>query len=388
MSENYGALRDEGEQDAYARLLSHAFISSAETAQEWIREAGAAEARVLRRRDEVVAGLLRLPMGQWFGGRSVRMAGIADVGTTPEVRGQGAATELMRAAVREMHAEGVPLSVLYAASYPLYRRVGYDLAGSVHETTVPLTSLSVDRGAPLRRVTDDDLPVMRALRTEQTCVRNGTLDRGEFMNARLFKHGKLEYEGFVVEQDGAIDGYAIFLQRRNGDHLEMLVSDMVARTPATVRRLLGLFADHKAQVKQARWFGATADPFVVLLDQDTYRQRLMDHWMLRIVDVPAALQARGYDASINETLHLEVEDDVIEANTGRWIVQVEGGRATVSEGGDGTLRLGVRGLAPLYSGFLSPRDLRLAGQLEADDEGCAAAGRVFAGAAPFMVQMF
>jgi len=388
MSESYGTLRGEREQDAYARLLAHAFISPLETAQDWIREAGAAEARVLRHGDEVVAGLLRIPMGQWFGGRSVPMVGIADVGTTPEVRGRGAATQLMGAAVREMHAGGTSLSVLYAASFPLYRRAGYEIAGSVHETTVPLDSLSHERGASLRRMTDDDLPAMRALRTELTRARNGTLDRNAMMNARLFEHGGSVYEGFVVESGGEIDGYLIFVQRRKGDHLDALMNDMVARTQGTARRLLGFLADHKAQVKNARWFGAAVDPFVMLLEQGTYRQHLREHWMLRIVDVPAALQARGYDLALTETLHLEVTDDVVEANAGRWKVQVDGGRATVSEGGDGTLRLGVRGLAPLYSGFLAPHELRLAGQLEADDEACATAGRVFAGAAPFMAQMF
>ena len=388
MSGNFGAIRNSGELDAFARVLSHAFIVDDATSRDWIRDADESEARVLRHGDEVVAGLCRLPMGQWFGGRSVPMAGIAGVGTLPEVRGRGAATELMRAAVREVHAEGVPLSVLYAASFPLYRRVGYEIAGCVHETTVPLASLTVERGASVRRMREDDAPRMRAQRTEQTRARNGTLDRSDIMFGRLFKQGEKIYEGFVLECGDSIDGHVIFRQVRKGDDFELDISDMVARTPGAARRLLGFLADHKAQITNARWLGAVVDPFVLLLEQGTYRQRLREHWMLRIANVPAALEARGYDPGVRATLHIEVEDDLIAENQGRWLVEIEGGRAKVSAGGNGTLRLGVRGLAPLYTSFLTPADLRTAGRLDADDETCATAASVFAGPAPFMVDMF
>jgi len=87
-------------------------------------------------------------------------------------------------------------------------------------------------------------------------------------------------------------------------------------------------------------------------------------------------------------LHLEVEDDILSDNTGRFVLSVEAGRASVRKGGDGKLRAHVRGLAPLYAGFMSAEGLRTVGKLECDDESARIATGLFAGASPWMSDMF
>jgi predicted acetyltransferase len=88
--------------------------------------------------------------------------------------------------------------------------------------------------------------------------------------------------------------------------------------------------------------------------------------MLRIVDVGAALTARGWPAhgGPGVEVHLDVEDNVLNDNNGRYILEVDGaGAANVSTGGNGDLKIDIRGLASLYAGFASPRDLLAAGHL-------------------------
>ncbi len=54
-------------------------------------------------------------------------------------------------------------------------------------------------------------------------------------------------------------------------------------------------------------------------------------------------------------LHFEIKDDLIDANNGRFFLRSEGGEAEAAEGGRGTLRMHVRGLAPLVLGAFFAR---------------------------------
>ncbi len=85
--------------------------------------------RIARRRGEIAGVLGLIKMGQWFGGRSVPMTGITCVAVAPEHRSAGVATRLVVEALEEIHREGVPISVLYPAPQPVYRRAGSEQAG-------------------------------------------------------------------------------------------------------------------------------------------------------------------------------------------------------------------------------------------------------------------
>ncbi len=85
-----------------ARLIAHACAMPAEGASQWLCNSGLEHVRVLEEEGQVRACLLRIPMGQHFGGRAVPMIGIAGVAVAPEWRGRGTARRLMEACVREV----------------------------------------------------------------------------------------------------------------------------------------------------------------------------------------------------------------------------------------------------------------------------------------------
>ena len=110
--------------------------------------------------------------------------------------------------------------------------------------------------------------------------------------------------------------------------------------------------------------------------------------MLRLVDVPAALQARGYPPDLHADLHLDVRDDLLPANSGRIVLTVEDGHGRVRPGGAGHLRLGVRELAAIYTGFMAPAEVRALGAIEGSADALALAGAIFAGPRPWLADMF
>ena len=80
-------------------------------------------------------------MRQWWCGRAVPMAGVASVMVAPEDRGRGIARRLMTALLDEVAARGYPLSALYPATMPLYRSLGWELAGVRDTAVIPARSL-------------------------------------------------------------------------------------------------------------------------------------------------------------------------------------------------------------------------------------------------------
>ena len=156
----------------------------------------------------------------------------------------------------------------------------------------------------------------------------------------------------------------------------------------SLQRLLAFLASHGTLAHQVVWFGGPGEPLLALLDTTRFELKHWDDWMLRLVDVPQALEARGYAGAVSGEVHLELEDDLFEENGGRFVLRVADGRGTVERGGDGGLVTSVRALAPLYTGHLTATQLRTTGWLQGDDASCALADALFAGPAPWMPDFF
>jgi len=111
-------------------------------------------------------------------------------------------------------------------------------------------------------------------------------------------------------------------------------------------------------------------------------------WMLRLVDVKAALLARGYSEHVGCEVHLDVRDNVLEHNDGRIVLRVANGVPEVVEGGDGKVHIDVRALATVYTGHVSPAELAWTGAVSGDERQIAALAQIFAGPKPWMADMF
>jgi predicted acetyltransferase len=218
----------------------------------------------------------------------------------------------------------------------------------------------------------------------------GQLDRSDYCWHWVFNSRTAPAYGYVVEEDGRLAGYVYLTRERSQGpgFYDLNLTNIVATTPAAGRRLLTFLSDHRSMSNAVNWHSGQGDPLLALLPEQSYSMALVMFWMTRIVDVAAALEARGYPVGVETELHLEVTDDSMPENSGRYVLEVADGRGRVREGGEGRLRLKERGLACLYTGFLAPRGAEAAGLAEGDDREMARAATVFAGATPWMSDMF
>jgi predicted acetyltransferase len=391
----YHATPDRADIDAFYPILVQSLYFPKEGAGGWVDMEGPDTFRLVTRHGQLVGGMTVQRMGQWFGDRSVPCGAVRCVAVRPDARAGGVARFLMAESLLELREQGFPLAALYPATQRLYRSVGYETAGSkvdwlfdLHRLEVRERTLDVRAGGPA------DLPLLRELYQRRARGGQGLLDRSDWMWERVTLNG-LEAEPraiWILEGDDGAEGYAL-THNAGGwgapDKMQVVVRDHVALTQAAGLRLLALLGDHRSIVEKAVISGGPALPLMHLMPQPVWTPpHKSGCWMLRIVDVAAALQARGFGPGRAGRLELDVTDDVLPANQGRWVLEVADGQAEVRPGGSGSLRLDVRGLAALYSGFSTARELSSVGLADGPEAQLDLATSLFAGPAPWMPDHF
>lgn len=319
---------------------------------------------------------------QFWGGQPVPMSGIAGVVVAPDYRGRGVASLLMRALAERSIELGDSVSALYPATLAPYRRSGWEVVGAQHRITIDSAHL---RGlsSPYVRVrpgsTADVDRVQRLLEQSYTTRRiNGAklLSRGDIEEA-------LADDAFSYFCD---DGFVLY-EWHEGN---LVVTCLVAGSEATARALWSVVGSGSSIAKQVHAYVSPDDPIPLLLPEEAAHEVIQTRWMFRLLDVTAAMAARGFTNRVSGSALLSLSDPLLPSQSGTWRLEVEGGRAELARTGhsDEALRLGPNGLACLYAGT-SLHALRTAGlvtdgRADVDDFLDAA----FAGSTPYLLEYF
>lgn len=394
-----------------AELVSRAFGSSIPDALDWLTAAnhGETSLRALARPetpDQPDACLRVIPMGQYFGGRSVPMAGIAGVAVAPEARGQGLARQLMTATLRELAASGVPLSTLFATTQTLYRQVGYEQAGHRGALTVPLSSVDVhDRPRPphcWRKLPDFDPAPLLPLHRRFVAQTDGMLDRGPYAWRRVWDWRERKATVYALPVAPGSDQLLAYVaiaptKDAHGDR-SLAIADLAYDSPTGARAILGFLHDFGSMVRTIQIPSGPFHPLLMLLGQQRFTYAHQDFWMLRIAHAPAAVAARAFPAHVSATMHIELTDSIVSSNHGRFELSVRGGAGklaplaadAVAEGLGSApgVKLSINALASLYAGFISAPHLRSLGMIDADDAATGTLHAIFPPGCPSMIDFF
>lgn len=387
---------------ALARLISTAFATPIETVPDWARAAGLQHFRVLRDGGgSPSACLLRIPMAQYFGGRSVPMVGIAGVAVAPEVRGSGHGRALLTQCVRELHREGVALSTLYPSTQALYRQVGYEAAGHRATIRVPIARIAGGRAAPGRAVkvlAPDDEPALRANYALMARAFPGMLDRSDYIWNRCRDLRGTKYQAFgFFDEHARLTGHVFVHQHREGNRPrhDLLLSDVVFTDEPSGRHILRFLSNYETTGEDVVLYGSPLHPLLSLLPQQRFHVAFKDAWMLRLTHVERALVARGYPLGLDLDVTIDLHDETVPAQSGAWRLRVRDGvgdasRAASSAVGAAPPRLhcDIRGLAAMYSGLYTPRQAALLGLCRGDDAAMDQVQAAFAQGTPWMTDFF
>jgi predicted acetyltransferase len=333
--------------------------------------------------DEVVAAARIWDFDQWWAGKPVRTSGVAGVVVAPEYRGRGVGSLLMRGVLERSRAYGFPLTALYPATVVVYRRLGYEFAGGRYKFSFPAADVRMLGGkeVDVRRAGPDDAARLLELVAE---VRSAGRESGmlRWPEAKV-REWLAETETFAYLAD---DGFVVY----GWDGNDLRVDELIAGSEATARALWATVGSGSSIARRVHAYVAPHDPIHLLLGHEAESEARVQRWMLRLIDLPAAIAERGWSPAVTADAEFEVDDIELTGNSGRWHLTVAGGSAelTASAGSGPVPRLTARGLAALYAG--TPLGaLRTAGLVTggrvADDSRL---DSVFAGPTPYMLDFF
>jgi predicted acetyltransferase len=337
---------------------------------------------------------------QWWASRAVPCAGVASVKVAPEYRGRGTGRRLMTELLAAIAARGYPLAALYPATMPIYRSLGWELAGGRYRATIPARSLR-DLLAPDAAVAtgpgEEPAAVRRAEAAEAAEVVG--IIGGAHQAAR--DCGPITWDVPLTERwmgradmytYRTADGFAAYRWGGPGDDA-LLVEHLHAASPGSLRALWSVIASHSSTASAVSLYTAPDDPFWWLTRERDATIAKRSMWMLRVVDAPAAIAARGFPPAVSLSVPLVISDRARPANSGRWQLSVSDGKGMLIQNGPvvppapEALTVGARGLAALYAGT-PVSTLRLAGLAAGGGPDADAALDAAFAATPFMVDEF
>jgi len=315
--------------------------------------------------------LLTVCKHHWFtarvGGVSHPLAGLSAVATPPEHRRRGLVRRLVEHALDEYRDRGAYLSALWPFKHPFYRQFGWALAnryasqtfdpavlGGFHAgTTGTIRPLEPDEYESLARVLDAESG-HRPLFVERT---------EEWWRKRTFEGWETDPNVYGLERDGELRGYLVYSFERDGDDREMRVGELAAIDREARHELFRFISDHDSQVASVQLYGPPDDLLLDAVDDPAdVEVAIKPGPMVRLVDVPAAIEARPLQGT--GTVTIEVTDSVAGWNDGRFRIDVADGEAScvaVDEDPDATCSVGA--LSQLYVGYRSVAALEEGGEL-------------------------
>lgn len=280
--------------------------------------------------------------------------------------------------------DGLAMAALTASEGSIYGRFGFGVATFERSTTVDTGPRFRLRGVPEGTVEVANpsvlLDVAPQVFERVQRLTPGSIDRQEYY--RLLASGSIGHDGkpdpavrcaLHYDTAGTVDGYVSY-RFKGWDHkpYTMEIVDLVAGTNAAYLDLWR-FLGSIDLIDHVTWNEAPVDdPLTWALEDPRCidSSDIRDMLWLRILDVPAALQARSFPVPGN--LVLEVTDSLGLAG-GTWVLESDGGAAAVSDGSGQAphLTLDIADLASVYLGAVSPVTLAAAGRIRENVPGSA-----------------
>jgi len=244
------------------------------------------------------------------GGRLLPAAAVSWIAVLPTHRRRGILTAIKRCQLDDAAERGEALAMLYASEGGIYRRFGYGIATSSMSVTVDKRYSAFLHPVPDGRVriVDEDSArkIFPDIFDRVRRIQPGAVQRVDEWWPDQFFWPEPEERGTrfycVYESpEGRLDGYAAYrteMRWDDGARGTVHVRDLVTLTPAARAVLWRYLLDVDLTENVSAWVVPLDEPLRWLLAEPRRMRvsRLGENLWLRVLDAPAALEARTYSA--------------------------------------------------------------------------------------------
>lgn len=313
-------------------------------------------------------------------GRTVPMWAISGVTVAATHRRRGIARAMIEGELRAAAAAGLALAGLTVSETTIYGRWGFSPAVFTTNWTIRTARAGWIGPTPAGRldfVPREDLPALLAgLHDRVRLQRPGEVDgwpglwrrvaglRPDAESARKIR--AVQY----TDEDGTVRGVVVYTLTHSPDDFaghQLEVQTLLSDGPDAYAALWRFVLEHDLVATVTATLCALDEPLRwMIADQRGATVTQADHHWLRVLDVPAALQARRFASA--GTLVLRVTDPLGFAD-GAWRIAGDpDGEASVTPSDEPVqVTLSVNALSSLLLGGVAAATLRAAGQLVGED---------------------
>jgi predicted acetyltransferase len=340
--------------------------------------------------DVMAGGMVDRDYDCWFGGKLVPTSGIGGVSVAMEYRGQGLLAPMFTELFRIAKDRGAVLSALYPSSAGIYRRLGYEVICTSDPARFPISALgriSTPNGVSIRRATAEDGPAIRLLYDVWAAANNGPLSRRGASFPTTDEELIKSFNGITLaERNGAVIGYASWNRGTGfGSGGALQVFDLIANEADGYKALLAALGSYASIVSWVKIENASGlDLALQLFPTSEWEVLDSQPYMLKIIDVPGALEARGYPAVITTSVEFGVAGDPVTQTNGHYRLDLADGKAACTRLGDlgedpSVPVFSPNGLALAYAGSQSAAGIRTIGGLSGPVDHDETFGAIFGG---------
>jgi predicted acetyltransferase len=313
------------------------------------------------------------------GGRSVPSWAISAVTVAATHRRRGVARALLEAELRTAQAYGAPIATLTVSESTIYGRFGFAPAALARDLTIDTRRAKWTGPQPVGRV--QFVPGQQLLEDGLALVER----------VRLETPGQIAYDGILWDRqlglmvgdedakkqrfvryddaDGQLQGFASYKLTENPDDFTQHRLDLLHLVTATDDAYAALwrFVLEMDLVSEVKAHLRPVDEPVRWMVSDFRGVKVaeLDHLWIRILDLPAALEARSYAAAGRLVVGVS---DPFGACDGVWAIEVDaaGNAAVTPTDEPADVSTDAEGIAAIYLGGVSPLMLAAAGRMTGD----------------------
>ncbi len=306
-------------------------------------------------------------------------AHVTAVGVAPTHRRRGILSAMMRRQLTQIAEAGrEPIAILWASETAIYPRYGYGSAAprvgfEVMTREVRFTPAVAPAGKLRMVVPKESAAELTAVYERLRTGRVGWSSRPEHLwqhaldDPETSRHGATDLRGVICDGPDGPTGYALWRVANKwdsyGPNAQVRINEVVATDRATHAALWQFLLGIDLARSATYDFAALDEPLQYLVDEPRRLGRtLSDSLWVRIVDLPAALEARAYLAPLDVVL--EVSDPILDGNTGRWRLSGGPGKVTCTRTDDPPdLACAIADLGAVYLGGTTLAALAAAGRV-------------------------
>lgn len=309
---------------------------------------------------KVVSCLDMFPLHALLNGKTVGMSGIGGVVTLPEERHKGYVRDLFKDMLKESFERGDAISYLYPFSNVYYRQFGYEMSMTKNRITVPTADFAKYRNRDTVKLYDpsDDYADLEKVYTEFAKGKNCMVVRTKNEWKRIIGKDPYKNRRYVYihyNEGNTADAYVILSANKSAcdDDLVLCAKELAYNGVDALKGIFGFIYNFAGKYKTTE---LTVPSFVNLRHfiDEPYDMKIENvcFGMLRIVNAAKVFETLDV-SEIQAPVVIKINDDFIEANNKTFIIENNGGVASVKETHTlPDITLDVRTLSQIVSGYL------------------------------------